>query len=57
MQEFFEDICAAIQREIANQRHRKYSTVLRRSKSADDELEVMQALKAVTKHLGNLTNE
>ena len=56
-QEFFEDICAAIQREIANQRHRKYSTVLRRSKSADDELEVMQALKAVTKHLGNLTNE
>ena len=56
-QEFFEDICAGIQREIANQRKGKYGVVLRRSGNADGEREVMQAIQAVNEQLGNLTNE
>ena len=53
-QEIFEDICAGIEKKIADQRRPRYTTVLRRSKGDDDEREVMQTIQAVNKHLGNL---
>ncbi len=53
-QEFFKDICAGIEREIAKQRRHKYKTVLRHSAGEDDQREVMQTIKAVNEHLGNL---
>ena len=56
-QEEFKDISTYIEIEIAKQRHHKYSTVLRCSEGEEDKKEVVQTIKAVNDHLGNLTNE